>query len=248
MTVERANEAAATEDFEFMALAEARHYRAALLEEFRPWLRGRVLEVGAGVGQFTESLARIPEVHRLVSVEPDPDFCRRFRAALPQCELIEGTSAQIPPGQAWDALLSVNVLEHIREDETELAHCRDLLGPARGHVCLFVPARPEIYAPIDGDFGHHRRYRLRELRRKLESAGFEVVRLHYFNLVGYFAWWFNFCVRKQRSFAPKAVRFFDRVIFPPTQWLERRVGRPPFGQSLMAVARARGAEERGGTS
>src|SRR6185503_6185248 len=102
----------------------------------------------------------------------------------------------------------------------ELARCRDLLGAAGGHLCLFVPARPEIYAPIDQDFGHHRRYRLRELRRKLELAGLEVVRLHYFNLVGYFAWWLNFCVRKQRSFAPAAVRFFDRVIFPPTHWWE----------------------------
>ena len=56
MSSERANEAAATEDFEFMALSEARHYRAMLLKEFRPWLHGSVLEVGAGVGHWFKSL------------------------------------------------------------------------------------------------------------------------------------------------------------------------------------------------
>jgi hypothetical protein len=33
------------------------------------------------------------------------------------------------------------------------------------------------------------------------------------------------------------VRFFDRFIFPATHLLESRLIRPPFGQSLLAVAR-----------
>ena len=240
MTAEHPNEIAATEDFEFAALGEARNYRAALLESFGPWLQGRVIEVGAGIGQFTSSLAGLPGVRHLLSVEPDPRFCRKFRAALPERNLLEGTVEQIPTAECkWDAILSINVLEHIRDDTAELARYRTLLGRARGHLCLFVPARPEIYAPIDRDFGHHRRYRRPELREKLEQAGFELVHLHYFNLIGYFAWWFNFCLRAQRTFDAGAVRFFDRMIFPPTCWLERRVCRPPFGQSLLAVARAR---------
>ena len=48
-------------------------------------------------------------------------------------------------------------------------------------------ARPEIYSEIDKDFGHFRRYTRHELRQKLERAGFQVLRLRYYNIAGYFA-------------------------------------------------------------
>jgi len=36
-----------------------------------------------------------------------------------------------------------------------------------------------------------------------------------------------------------AVRFFDRLIFPPVYALESNICAPPFGQSLLAVAQAK---------
>jgi hypothetical protein len=101
-----------------------------------------------------------------------------------------------------------------------------------------VPARPEVYAPIDKDFGHFRRYLRPELRQKLELAGFRVHRLHYFNLIGYAAWWWTFCVLKRRQFDLAAVRLFDRAIFPIASRLEQHLVRPPIGQSLVAIAEA----------
>ena len=233
------NAAAQTEDFEFAALNEAKNYRHALLQEFAEPLRGQVLEVGAGIGQITGMLLQNPAITQLVSIEPDPKFCTRFRVALPAQRIVQGTIEDLPGDEAWNAILSVNVLEHIQEDERELAIYREKLAHEKGSLCLFVPARPEIYAPIDRDFGHFRRYTKPELRAKLERAGFEVVRLRYYNFVGYFAWWLSFCALKKRGFDLSAVRFFDRIIFPPVHSLESNLCAPPFGQSLLAVARAK---------
>jgi SAM-dependent methyltransferase len=233
------NECAATEDFEFAALQEAGNYRATLIREFEPALHGRVLEIGAGVGQFTAQVAALPSVRTLVSVEPDEDFCRAFRAAHPQRTLIQGTSRQAPREPGWDTIVSINVLEHIRDDEAELGHCAELLRSRRGCLCLFVPARPEIYAPIDRDFGHFRRYGRRDLSAKLARAGFQIERLHYFNSLGYLLWWLNFCLLRKRRFEVSAVRAYDRIAFPAVAWLESHVHRPPVGQSLLAIARAR---------
>lgn len=133
--------------------------------------------------------------------------------------------------------MSVYVLEHIERDEEELAVYRRLLQPAKGALCLFVPTRPEIYAPIDKDFGHFRRYARPELKRKLERAGFNLL-VRYFNMVGYLAWWINFCLLKRRSFDVGAVRLFDRVIFPEVHGFETHICPPPIGQSLIAVAQA----------
>jgi SAM-dependent methyltransferase len=226
-------------NFEFDALKDARRYRAALFQEFGAHLRGEVLEVGAGIGQMTRHLLALPAVRRTTAVEPDPALCAVHRVEFPKHELVQGTAADLPPGSAWDAIFSVNVLEHIEDDEGELRRYAGLLGPRSGCICLFVPARPELYAPIDKDFGHFRRYTKPELRRKLSAAGFEILRLDYFNWVGYFAWWANFCLLKKRCFEPAKLRFYDRVIFPVVHGMESRILRPPFGQSLITVARSR---------
>jgi SAM-dependent methyltransferase len=239
MTQDIPNATASTEDFEFKALEEAVNYRAALMREFSRWLAGPVVEVGAGIGQLTGELAAMPGVTRLLAVEPDDGFAAKFRATHPEQELLHGTAAAVPADGNWRALVSVNVLEHIRDDAAELVVWRKLLAPAAGHLCLLVPARQEIYAPLDKDFGHFRRYSKPELRAKLEAAGYEVTRLCYYNFIGYFAWWMNFVVLGQRSFKRGSVRFFDRMIFPWTHALETAICRPPIGQSLLAIAKAK---------
>jgi SAM-dependent methyltransferase len=239
MNIDAPNATANTEDFEFQALQEAVNYRHALIREFQPWLKGQIIEIGAGIGQLTSGLADLPGVARVLAVEPDDAFAAAFQAAHPAREFLHGTATAIPPGTPWDALVSVNVLEHIREDAQELGVWRSLLAPVGGHLCLFVPARPEIYAPLDQDFGHFRRYAKPELRAKLDAAGYDIVQLSYFNFIGYFAWWASFVLLKQRKFNPSAVRLFDRAIFPWAHALEHKLCRPPIGQSLLAIARAR---------
>jgi SAM-dependent methyltransferase len=233
------NEHARLANFEFDVLRAADNYRRALLREFAPHLRGKVIEVGAGIGQITELLRNLPEIQELVSIEPEAAFCDEFRKSFPGQHLIQGTIESLPDAHPVNAIISVNVLEHIRDDEHELAAYGQLLRLEQGHLCLFVPARQEIYAPLDRDFGHHRRYAKAELKSKLERAGFAVLRLNYFNWVGYFAWWLNFCVLKKPGFHAESVRFFDRAVFPGVYWLESRLCRPPFGQSLLAVAQAK---------
>jgi SAM-dependent methyltransferase len=225
-----------TEDFEFAALREATNYRQALFNEFAPFLSGNVLDIGSGIGQMTELLKRHRAISRLLCVEPNPEFCTELQKKFPGIELLSGTIDDLPTGTAWDAIVSVNVLEHIREDERELHRYFQLLNERRGKLCLIVPARPEIYAPIDHRFGHFRRYTKRELREKLTAAGFRLEKLAYFNSLGYFAWWVSFCLLKQDRFNATQVRFFDSAIFPVVNWLETRVFRPPVGQSLIAVS------------
>ena len=236
--MEKPNATSQTNDFEFSALNEARNYRAALVTEFKPFIRGCVIEIGAGIGQFSEAIGALKEVSRLVSVEPEASFCNKFRDLHPDLAVVQGIIDDVPTGQDWDTILCINVLEHIREDQNELAKYHRLLAKAGGCLCLFVPARPELYAPIDKDFGHFRRYVKPELERMLHQAGFEIVTLSYFNCIGYLLWGLNFRVLKKRTFDLASVRLFDRVIFPVVHGLESRVCRPPIGQSLIAVARA----------
>jgi SAM-dependent methyltransferase len=235
---ESPNASALTEDFEFAALSAADNYRKALLREFAEYLRGNVLEVGAGVGQITEALLQKNEIQRLVSIEPHAGFYRQLLERFPKHNVVQGTIEDLKGEDAWDAVISINVLEHIQNDERELKSYRERLQKNAGVLCLFVPARMEIYADIDKDFGHFRRYAKSELKQKLERAGFRILRLRYYNIAGYFAWWLNFCVLKSRHFNVGSVRFFDRVIFPVVHGFESRICPPFIGQSLLVAAKA----------
>jgi len=232
------NAIAATADFEFAALAEAVNYRNAIIREFEPFLHGRVLEVGAGIGQTSEAILLLPEVQELVALEPDPRFQAEFSTRLPHIRLIGGTTRELEDGESFNSAVMVNVLEHIEDDQQELARMREILRSTAGHLCILVPARPEIFSKLDAHFGHFRRYTRPKLRDKMRLAGFEIVMLHYFNFVGYFAWWLRFKLMQGMSFDIKQVRMFDRRIFPIMHAIESRIMRPPVGQSLIAVCRS----------
>ena len=232
------NEIAATEDFEFAALSEAVNYRKAIIKEFQGVLKGDILEIGAGIGQISESILELKQVESLVGIEPEEAFQRGFRARLPNIRLVAGTTADINPEEQYDSAIMVNVLEHIEADEEELARIHSLLKPRDGAICILVPARQEIYSKLDAHFGHFRRYDKPMLRVKLERAGFQIEELHYFNMIGYFAWALRYKLLRGMDFDINQVRLFDRMIFPPTNLLETSVLRPPFGQSLIAIARA----------
>lgn len=236
---ETPNAAANSDDFEFAALSLADNYRKALLREFSNYLRGNVLEVGAGIGQITEALLEKRDIKHCVSIEPHSSFYTQLREKFPHHTAVQGTIEDLKEQGDWDAVVSINVLEHIKVDERELKNYHHHLLRNSGVLCLFVPARMEIYSQIDKDFGHFRRYAKPELRQKLERAGFEIVRLRYYNIAGYLAWWLNFCVLKKRHFDAGSVRLFDRFIFPIVHGFESRICSPFVGQSLLAIARAK---------
>jgi SAM-dependent methyltransferase len=218
-------------------LREAVTYQRLLVREIGESVRGRTIEIGAGIGQMTARLRALPRIEFLQCIEPEPGFCSRFREALPEQPLIEGTIKDVSEDD-WDAIVSINVLEHIEDDKEELAIYRNRLKAKHGALALFVPARPEIYAPIDRDFGHYRRYRRSELVAKLTGAGFKIEKLRYFDFVGYSAWLISRRLLGQRNFQPTLVRCFDRLIFPPENFLERNICPPPIGKNLLVIARA----------
>jgi len=232
------NSEAASDDFEFAALHEAYFYPRAIVREFAPFLKGHVIEVGAGIGQLTALIAEQVGKENITGVEPDARFAEIFRGQCPGISLVEGTVVDLPPSTSCDAIVSINVMEHIQDHVEEMSRYRTLLAPRHGHLCILTPARPEIYAPIDRDFGHYRRYTKPSMLAALTAAGFTARKLYYFNFPGYFVWLLNFRILKSRSFNPRMVRLFDRLVFRVAHAMEYHVMRPPLGQSLVAIAQA----------
>ena len=228
----------AGEELETIALA--RNYYEWLSEQFRPFLCGTVLDLGAGIGTFSKRLL-VASVTRLLCLEPAENLVpllRRAMAAYGDRIAILPTPAEeladhLEPA-SLDTVVSVNVLEHIPQDAAVLCALRDLLKPG-GHLCLFVPAMPGLWGSLDTAYGHVRRYTRRELSEKLQGAGFRIVSARYWNLLGAAGWLWMGRVRKRTALSPGMVRTFDRIGVPYLRRVEPWL-RLPFGQSLLAVA------------
>jgi hypothetical protein len=74
------------------------------------------------------------------------------------------------------------------------------------------------------------------LRPALASAGFELERLFYMNVIGIAGWFWNNRVRRIEEENTTQIGLFDRFIAPWAEPLERWVP-PPFGLSLIAIGK-----------
>jgi SAM-dependent methyltransferase len=215
---------------------DQRRYKAYQWELVRPYVGRSLLEVGAGLGELA---ARMDGLERHVVTDVDPaavsSLASRFadRSEV-EARVLDLASGSQDSGDPVDAVLAVNVLEHIDDDAEALRRMAALVRPG-GRVVIWVPGYMQLYGEFDRAVGHVRRYTPATLRDAFTRAGLSPVEVKPVNLLGGIAWWLTVRrggVGEQR---PRLVRIYDRLVVPTTRFVERRVT-PPFGQSVLGVA------------
>ncbi len=130
----------------------ATNWKAYVARQLSPFIRGRVLEVGAGIGSNIVGLMN-PHVTDWLALEPDPQHAAEIASGmrngtLPStCRVLAGTVDDVPPQERFDAILYIDVLEHIEDDRSEAAKAAGLLAP-EGHVMVTRSRPPVPLQPI----------------------------------------------------------------------------------------------------
>lgn len=157
------------------------------LERLRPFLHGRILELGFGTGEMTASL-RAAGFSTAV-VEGSPLLVREARRRHPGIEIHEGFFETFQPPAPVDCLLAAHVFEHVEDPPALMAHLRGWLAPG-GTIVAVVPNAASLHrrlavrmglqpaqdtlSPRDHLVGHRRVYTVEQLSEQLEASGFEV--------------------------------------------------------------------------
>jgi SAM-dependent methyltransferase len=225
---------------ELDALSGATNYYRWLIRRFSPYLGPRVVEVGAGIGTFSEFLLSVPQVEQLIAIEPAANtfpILERRLAGNPRARAIKGYLEDYPAESSSDSLVAVNVLEHVEDDDAFLRRAWDVVRP-EGTLLLFVPAVPAIFGSLDRAFEHFRRYAKAQLRQRIERAGWTIERIGYMNLPGILTWTVAGKLLKRKSISARDARVYDRLVVPVAAAIEDRI-EIPIGQSLLAIARKR---------
>jgi SAM-dependent methyltransferase len=219
-----------TENLEIMT--EAVNYNSWLLALTRKNLTDarRVVDFGAGRGQFAIPLQA--EGRSIVAIEPEPNARAVLRAA---CVETHRDLAAVER-DSIDAAYTLNVLEHIADDGAALRDLRRCLRPG-GTLFIYVPAFMCLFTAMDRRVGHIRRYRKRELARRVRDAGFVVDRSRYADALGFFATLaYRWLGSPHGDIDRNMLRAYDRFVFPVSRALDALVGRF-FGKNVWLAAR-----------
>lgn len=207
----------------------------------------RILDAGCGWGVTLEHL----EHSGFTAVGMDISRQALEMLDSPSRLLIEAdlTQSLAPPANLFDAVLALDVLEHLDDDHFALTQLHKLVRPG-GLVVVSVPALPELFSDFDAIQGHRRRYLPETLTAAFEGTGLEILQT---------LWWGAWMVpllRFQRQRKPKvnAARtpseiYNDYLRLPPwpAPWLFRAAyawehnrclaGKLRTGTSLLVIAR-----------
>ena len=215
----------------------APRYRQWEYDLVEPFLGRSVLEIGSGMGHFSEKLVQAG-LDRVVLSDPDELCLERLRRSYGDRSGVEVTMIALPGpvslSEPVESVVAMNVLEHIEDDAQAL---RDLAGAlvSGGRIVLWVPAYMQLYGDFDRRIGHFRRYTPTTIRETVDRAGLRVSHVRPVNLLGGIAWWI--AVRRGGAGRPdrRLVWLYDNLVVPVSRTVEKAI-RPPFGQSLVCVA------------
>jgi SAM-dependent methyltransferase len=227
---------------ELETLRHAHRYFAWIAREFKQYTGRRVLEAGAGFGYLSKHFT---DGELLVALDIETICIDRLRVLLGdkprvdivQADLLEDSTVEMLREKRLDTVINANVFEHIEDDVRAMANLRRSL-PVGGVMVTLVPGHKKLYGTLDAVQGHFRRYERDELAGKLREAGFVVEKCYHFNSLAAAGRWWMGIARKQESTGERQVVAYDRYAVPVVSLVERFV-RPPFGQSIIAVARAK---------
>jgi SAM-dependent methyltransferase len=238
--------------------------RLAALEARSFWFRGRnelilwalkryagevssFLEIGCGTGFVLSAVGAAYPNARLSGSEVLVAGLESAARRLPAATLYQMDALRIPFRDEFDVIGAFDVIEHIADDEAVLAQIAAALRPG-GSFLATVPQHPRLWSRQDEHARHVRRYRAGQLRRRVQDAGLEIVRM-----TSFVSLLLPFLVvsRLRMGTRPAAAAFdpLDEVatpalfnaLFSPVMALERALIRRgvsfPAGGSLLLVGR-----------
>jgi SAM-dependent methyltransferase len=218
-------------------LLEAVHYNRWIYRNVEAFLGKRILEVGCGTGNITGFLA---DKRQVLAVDVHGGYLESAKKRLGEKPNLRFREFDLRKGVRSfrnfrpDTIISVNVLEHIDEDEAFLKESFGLLPPG-GRVLVFVPAFQWLFGSMDKSYGHHRRYSKDSLNDKLRKTGFEIDYCRYLNLLGVLGWWVNGKILRRKIIPKGQMLLYDQIlrfVAPIEKYLPK-----PLGLSLFSVGR-----------
>jgi hypothetical protein len=215
----------------------SKNWKSYIRAEIASYLTGDVLEVGAGIGGSTVAL-HDGRAQRWTCLEPDLHLALRLKARVDDSmtaattNVVVGSVQTLADRPSFDCVLYIDVLEHIKEDATEVSLAARLVRRG-GHIVILGPAHQWLFSEFDRSIGHMRRYNRATLRAMMPN-GWREKKLAYLDSVGVFLSLANVLTLRQSMPTKSQILYWDRVCVPLSRVIDR-LCRGNVGKSVLAV-------------
>ena len=211
-----------------------------MYSEIKPHLYGNILEIGSGIGTYSQHLIHDFKDNKIVLSDIDRKYVsmlkERFRGYQSVSSLIIDISDRASLKQIEypiNSVFALNVLEHIENDIAALKNIYEILD-RKGKFIMLVPAHKLLFNCIDSAIGHYRRYSVQDIKLKVSKTKFHISKISYFNFLGIFGWYTNGNILKRKSLDTNAIGFYNQII-PLAKVFEKHLLLNKIGLSIITV-------------
>jgi methyltransferase family protein len=221
---------------ELTIFARAEKWKRYWTSLLMPFIKGDVLEVGAGIGSNTIRIRHLSP-GRWLCLEPDEQFVVELKGRLPtnlssHVEVRCGTVNSLPADQLFDTALYIDVLEHIADNSGEIAAVAKHIR-SNGHIIVLSPAHQRLYSLFDRSIGHHRRYDRSSLLACTPPRS-QPILMRYLDSAGYLLSLANRLILRQSRPTLHQVQFWDNYVVPISRRIDPFLGFR-YGKSILGV-------------
>ncbi len=194
-------------------------------------IEDKILEVGAGIGSFTNNYKN--KFSDITLTELDPHNITRLKQKFRDTKIKISSHYTSQIEEKFNTILYMNVLEHIEDDKEEVNIAVSKLNQG-GHLIILVPAHNELYSKFDKEIGHFRRYKV-DFFNQLNIDNVEIIKLQYIDCSGYFLYYLNKFFFKNEVY-PSLLKIFiwDKIFTPLTIILDKLLNYR-YGKNVLCV-------------
>ena len=198
----------------------------------RKYYKNNFLEIGAGIGSFTDKYKR--NIKNIFLTEIDKNNLNILKKKYQNdtnVTILESEVTKI--SQKFNTICHFNVLEHVKEDNEEIIHCLNKINKD-GYLIILAPAHNELYGNLDREVGHYRRYK-KSFFKDLNLSDGKIVELKYMDCMGYILYYMNKLIYKNETY-PSSLKIFiwDKIFTPITILLDFLTAYR-FGKNVLCV-------------
>jgi len=197
----------------------------------KKFIKGKVLEVGAGCGSFTRKYIKFIDKSLTLTDIDEYNFKNLKKIFLKKkVRVLKKKLFKIH--ESFDTIMYFHVLEHIKNHMKEIKEISRKLNTG-GFLIVVVPAHKKLFSNFDSAIGHYRRYSKNFFKKKIFNL--TRIELKFLDITGYILYFLNQTFYKKETFPSKLKIFIWDKFFTPLSFILDFFTNYKFGKCIIAV-------------
>ncbi|PCH95454.1 MAG: methyltransferase type 12 [Bacteroidetes bacterium] len=201
-------------------ISSAGNFNTWMYQTIKPYCKGKVLEIGSGIGNISEYLMK--DGFPIMLTDIRTGYCEKLisrfndNSSFLGAKVMDLTDVDFEQKfadqlRSYDTVFALNVVEHIQNDSLAIKNCRKLLKE-NGHLIILVPSYKGLYNRFDKELGHYRRYTKSALAGIFKENKLDIIHKQYFNFIGIFGWYVSGKLLQNKSIPESQMKLYNMLI------------------------------------